>query len=161
MLRITKLTDYATVILSYMARNDSSMHAATEISNATDITLPTVSKLLKTLAKENLVCSTRGSKGGYYLSRDPDKISVASVISAVEGPIALTECSLPVDDCQCQQVGSCEIRGNWGAINKVVASALESVTLADMILPASDIPVEIRIPMETNLTSQFHKSWRE
>lgn len=152
MLRISKLTDYAIVILSYMARNKSATHAAVEISTATGIKLPTVSKLLKVLTKENIVNSMRGAKGGYYLAHDPEKITVASVISAIEGPIALTECSLPVD--HCQQSEDCRIRGNWGVINRVVATALDSVTLADMIRPPSNIPVEVRLCTQPDLPQQ-------
>lgn len=146
MLRISKLTDYAIVILSYMARNNIAQHATTEISNVTGIKLPTVSKLLKTLSKADIVGSVRGSKGGYYLVLEPETITVANVISAIEGPIALTECSLSVD--HCEQSGSCKIWGNWAVINRAVKTALESVTLADMIKPVSDLPVEIRMPVE-------------
>ena len=145
MLRISKLTDYTTVILSYMARNRAAQHAATEISNITGIKLPTVSKLLKTLSKADIVRSVRGSKGGYYLALGPELITVADVIFAIEGPIALTECSLSVDFCE--QSSSCEVRGNWMVINRAVKAALESVTLADMIKPVSDLPVEIRMPV--------------
>ena len=149
MLRISKLTDYAIVILSYMARNNAAQHAATEISSVTGIKLPTVSKLLKTLSKADIVRSLRGSKGGYYLARGPETITVANVIVAIEGPIALTECSLPVD--HCEQSSSCEIRGNWAVINRAVKTALESVTLVDMIKPVSDLPIEIRMPVENIL----------
>jgi len=129
-----------------MAKNNAEQHAATEVSSATGISLPTVSKLLKTLSKADIVSSMRGSKGGYYLARGPEAITVANVVFAVEGPIALTECSLSVD--HCEQSGSCKIRGNWAVINRAVKTALESVTLVDMIKPVSDLSVEIRMPLE-------------
>ncbi|NOQ34564.1 MAG: SUF system Fe-S cluster assembly regulator, partial [Methylococcaceae bacterium] len=94
MLRLSKLTDYATVILTYMAKNQHDLHAAVGISEATGINPPTVSKILKALVKAKVLQSTRGAKGGYCLARAPEKITVASVISALEGPIALTECSI-------------------------------------------------------------------
>ncbi len=146
MLKLSKLTDYATVILSYMAKDQGSMHAAFEVAEATGIAQPTVSKILKLLVKAKVLTSVRGAKGGYLLARSPDKITVATVISALEGPIALTECS--VSHKNCEQATGCEIQGNWGLINQTVFNALESVTLADMIMPAKQ-PEEILIPVSS------------
>ncbi len=149
MLRLSKLTDYATVILSFMARDSTQVHAAMEIASATGIALPTVSKILKLLVNAKMLMSTRGSKGGYALARTPEKITIADVISALEGPIALTECSISLQGCE--QASGCEIRGNWSLINQTIHNALESVTLADMIRPVrSQDPVwgqEILIPV--------------
>ena len=133
MLRLSKLTDYATVILSFMARDNTQVHAAMEIASATGIALPTVSKILKLLLNAKVLISTRGAKGGYALARAPEKITIAAVISALEGPIALTECS--ISQLGCEQASGCEIRGNWSLINQTIHNALESVTLADMIRP--------------------------
>ena len=144
MLRLSKLTDYATVILSFMARDEEHAHAAMEIATATGIALPTVSKILKLLVKAKVLMSTRGAKGGYALARKPEKISVATVISALEGPIALTECSISHQGCE--QASGCDIRGNWSLINQTIHDALESVTLADMIRPAA-MPEEFLIPV--------------
>lgn len=144
MLRLSKLTDYATVILSFMAKDETHVHAAMEIAAATGIALPTVSKILKSLVKAGVVISTRGAKGGYALARVPEKISVATVISALEGPIALTECSISHQGCE--QASGCDIRGNWSLINRTIHNALESVTLADMIRPAV-VPEEVFIPV--------------
>ena len=149
MLRLSKLTDYATVILSFMARDNTHVHAAMEIASVTGIALPTVSKILKLLVNAKVLVSTRGAKGGYALAREPEKITIADVISALEGPIALTECSISQQGCE--QASGCEIRGNWGLINQTIHNALESVTLADMIRPArSQDPTwvqEILIPV--------------
>ncbi len=147
MLRISKLTDYATVILSYMARDQSQRHAATEIADDTGIAAPTVSKILKILTRAEVLTSTRGAKGGYRLAQTPDHISVAAIISALEGPIALTECSLSVSDCD--QSEGCNIRSNWGLINRAIQSTLDSITLADMIVPNSFDRSEIKIPLHT------------
>lgn len=144
MLRLGKLTDYATVILSHMAKNRSHLHAAHEIAELTGIAPATVSKLLKQLARAGLVSSTRGAKGGYELANRPEHITVASIISAVEGPIALTECSISQHNCE--QAGGCEIRGGWGKINQTIFDALDSVTLADLILPVSK-PKEYYVPV--------------
>jgi FeS assembly SUF system regulator len=144
MLRLSKLTDYATVILSFMAKDTVAFHTAIEIAAATGIALPTVSKILKLLVQTQVLMSTRGAKGGYALANTPDKITVAAVISAVEGPISLTECSISHQGCE--QASGCGIRGNWGVINQAIQDALESVTLADMIKPTM-VPEEILIPV--------------
>lgn len=144
MLRLSKLADYATVISSYMARDKEQIHAAMEIAEATGIMLPTVSKILKLLVRAEVLISIRGAKGGYGLAREPEKISVATVISALDGPIALTECS--TSDNHCQQSPGCEVRGNWNLINQTIHEALESISLADMSLPAKQ-PEEIKIPV--------------
>ena len=134
MLRLSKLTDYATVILSFMARDGSHVHAAMEIASVTGIALPTVSKILKILVNAKVLISTRGAKGGYALARAPEQITVAEVISVLEGPIALTECSISQQGCE--QASGCEIRDSWSLINQTIHNALESLTLADMIRPA-------------------------
>jgi FeS assembly SUF system regulator len=144
MLRVSKLTDYATVILSFMARDKAQMRAAMEIATMTGIALPTVSKILKLLVNANVLVSTRGAKGGYVLARMPGEISVATVISALEGPIALTECSISHQGCE--QASGCDIGGNWSLINQTIHNALESVTLADLIRPAV-VPEEVMIPV--------------
>jgi FeS assembly SUF system regulator len=144
MLKLSKLTDYATVILSHMAKDNDRLHGALEIAEATGIAQPTASKILKILVKAQVLASTRGAKGGYSLAKAPDRITVASVIRALEGPIALTECS--VSHKGCEQASGCRIQGNWHVINQRVSQALESVTLADMILPSKP-PHEITIPV--------------
>jgi FeS assembly SUF system regulator len=146
MLRLSKLTDYATVILSFMARDKSRVFAALEIAAATGIMQPTVSKVLKLLVKADVLTSVRGAHGGYRLARDPGEISVAAVISALEGPIALTECSISHDNCR--QSDGCGIRGNWSVLNRTIQRALESVTLADMLLPP-EAPQEVTIPLSS------------
>lgn len=144
MLRLSKLTDYASVILSFMARDNIQVHAAMEIATVTGIALPTVSKILKLLVNSDVLISTRGAKGGYVLARLPEEISVAAIISALEGPIALTECSISQQGCE--QASGCDIRGNWSLINQTIHNALESVTLADLIRPAV-VPNEVFIPV--------------
>jgi len=146
MLKLGKLTDYATVILSYMAKDPEVLHATQEIADVTGIALPTVSKVLKSLVKSRILISFRGAKGGYLLARAPEKITVATVINALEGPIALTECSASHKDCG--NAPGCDIQGNWGLINQKIFNALESVTLADLLLPVKQ-PEEILIPVSS------------
>jgi FeS assembly SUF system regulator len=143
MLKLSKLTDYATVILSFMAKENQRTCSAMEIANTTGIALPTVSKILKSLVNADVLISVRGTKGGYALAKSPEKITVATVISALEGPIAVTECSNSQQGCE--QAAGCNIRGHWNVINQAIYRALESVTLADMIKPQ-----ETLIPL-TNL----------
>lgn len=144
MLKLSKLTDYATVILSVIARDQSRVHVAIELSRITGIALPTVSKILKILTKAGVLASVRGAKGGYSLAREPERISVATVISALEGPIALTECT--VSHKGCDQASGCRIQGRWHLLNDRIAQALESVSLADMIVPFKP-PEEVTIPV--------------
>ena len=143
---MSKLTDYATVILSFLAKNQVVVYSAHEISDGTGIALPTVSKILKLLVRDRILSSIRGAKGGYLLALSPDKITVAQVINIMEGPIALTECNASHKNCD--QASGCSIQGNWGLINQKVLNALESVTLADMILPVKQ-PEEILIPVSS------------
>lgn len=147
MLRISKLTDYAIVVLSLMAQVHERTFAAAELAERSGIALPTVSKILKSLTKAGIVKSTRGAKGGYQLARPPRETTVARVIDALEGPIAITECGVTHDSCQ--QAQSCHIRGNWNVINRAVRTALEAVTLTDMVQPRVATPDEIFIPLKS------------
>jgi FeS assembly SUF system regulator len=146
MLRLSKLTDYATVILSHIAKDSGQTHSAMGVADATGIALPTVSKVLKILVNAKVLVSTRGIKGGYALARPPERISVADVISALEGPIALTECSISHEGCE--QASGCGISANWGLINLAIQHTLESITLADMIKPFH-VPQEFLIPVSS------------
>ena len=132
MLRITKLTDYAIVVLTCMAERDAGEHHSTaSLAEYTSISQPTVRKILKDLAKGGIVVSQRGVQGGYQLSRSACEITLVDIIDAVEGPIALTECSGDEPD-GCEHVGSCRVEANWLKINQVVRRALQRVNLSDM-----------------------------
>lgn len=135
MIRLGKLTDYGLVLLSQMARQPKTdLHTARDLAVQCKLPLPTVSKLLKKLLAEGLLASHRGIKGGYSLARDPRLISVADVISALEGPLALTECNLDVTGL-CDLEPSCPIKDNQRLINQVVRGALQKVMLWDLIRP--------------------------
>lgn len=135
MLRIAKLTDYATGLMTRLARVPESQMSAQTMSQEMDLPLPTVAMLLKRLARAGLVQSTRGTGGGYGLARAPAAISVAEVITAIEGPVALTECALGVGRCAVE--AGCATRANWQLISRAVQVALEAVSLADMATPAT------------------------
>ncbi|RMD78232.1 MAG: SUF system Fe-S cluster assembly regulator [Gammaproteobacteria bacterium] len=133
MLRLGKLTDYGTVLMTHLARHGERRHSASELAAELGLSLPTVSKVLKALVQGGLLVSHRGAKGGYGLARPAEEISVASIVAAIEGPIALTECSQAQGSCE--QEGSCEVQGNWRRINEAVQRALEEVSLADLARP--------------------------
>jgi FeS assembly SUF system regulator len=134
MLRLSKLTDYGTVAMTHIAREPERTHAAAELAAAMGVAVPTASKILKMLARADLLRSVRGAKGGYMLSRPAGEISIAELIDALEGPIGLTECSVIAGLCAVE--GSCSVRGNWQRINRVIRDALGQMTLADLAQPA-------------------------
>jgi len=134
MLRISKLADYATVVMSLVARRPQGPHSAAKIAARLGMGQPTVSKILKLLAQGGLVVAQRGVNGGYVLARAPERISLAEIIDAIEGiPLGLTECSSTPG--LCEQEAGCVMRSNWQRISLAVRRALEGVTLADMALP--------------------------
>jgi FeS assembly SUF system regulator len=134
-IRLAKLTDYGIVLMTIIARGNSApVHTARDLAEQSHLPLPTVSKLLKQLLQSGLLVSHRGIKGGYSLSKEPAEISVAEIISAIEGPIALTECSTDVTGL-CDLERSCPTRRNQRLISEVVRGALEKVTLLDLVQP--------------------------
>lgn len=135
MLRVSRLTDYATVVLAQMARDPGTVHTASDLAESTRLGRPTVSKLLKQLARGGLLTSYRGAHGGYVLARPPEHISAAEIIDTVEGPMAMTECSLEDRNCELEDV--CNVGHHWQRINRTIRTALEEVNLADLAAPAS------------------------
>lgn len=134
MIRLNALTDYAVVILAQMTRDPAKLVTATQLAEETAVPAPTVSKVLKELAREGVLTSHRGVKGGYVLAGKPEDITVLQIIRALEGPVALTSCvDGSLNDCDVESL--CPMRGNWEKVNMAVRSALGSVTLADMALP--------------------------
>jgi FeS assembly SUF system regulator len=133
MLRIAKLTDYATVLMVRLAREPGRCFSASQLADELRVPLPTVAKLLKRLLQAQLLTSVRGAVGGYTLAHAPHAISVADVVQAIEGPVALTECALGKGNCSLEK--DCATRANWRLISRAVRVALEAVSLADMALP--------------------------
>jgi len=134
MIRITKQTDYGIVLLTYLAGHTERLFNAPELAAETHLPLPMVSKILKVLTREGMLASHRGVKGGYSLARLPEEISMAEIIAALEGPIALTEC-VEVGGSDCSHQALCRVRGNWQRINEAVRGALEGISLAEMAQP--------------------------
>ena len=133
MLRMSKMTDYGIVLMSYLASKTQQQHSAHTLSDAVKVPLPTVRKVLKALCHANLLRSERGAQGGYNLTRSPKNISVAEIITALEGPIALTECVS--DESHCEQESHCDVQTNWTQINNAVYHALDEVKLSNMLVP--------------------------
>jgi len=128
--RLSRLADYGTVVMGYMAGDPAAVHTASGIAENVGVGPPTVSKLLKLLSRKGLLVSLRGSRGGYRLSKRPDRITVTEVVEAVEGTIALTECSgVP---CRCSLEPGCPVQRNWRRINRQLRGVLDGVTVADL-----------------------------
>ena len=133
MIKLSKLTDYAVVVLGQMAKNaDERPQTASDLSQKTGLSVPTVAKVLKLLAKGGLITSSRGMNGGYQLIKMPSHITMASIITALEGPVLLTACVEGRDEC-CSHSAICSMKGRWNPVNAAMQRALEDVSLAEMI----------------------------
>ncbi len=136
MIKVSKLTDYAVVLLSNMADMEQDRVSASGLAQATNLPEPTVCKVLKILTKSNIILSTRGVNGGYSLGADLDSISIAQIICAIDGPIALTACvESGVEGITCCIHNTCTVRGRWDDVNKALHTALDNVKLSDMVQP--------------------------
>jgi FeS assembly SUF system regulator len=131
---MTKQADYGIVLMTRMADEPERLFAAQELASATGIPSPTVSKILKQLTREDLLSSQRGAKGGYTLAQPPHEITVAAMVTALDGPIAFTEC---VEDTPgvCSQEAVCRLRSNWQRINLALKNTLEGISLAELARP--------------------------
>lgn len=130
MLRIGKLTDYATVILATLAADRSRLQNASSLAERTHIAAPTVSKLLKQLHRAGLVNSTRGTHGGYQLAREPEQISAGAILDALEGPLALTECSTGSGQCGIEH--TCSVGRSWQKLTLSIRRSLNEISLAQL-----------------------------
>ena len=134
MIKLSRMADYAVVLMTQLAREPDALRTAGELSQSCGLPQPTVSKILKRLAHADLLVSYRGNKGGYLLARAAGGITMADVIGAVDGPIALTDCTGP-DGLVCEIEALCPTRTNWQSINRAMVEALSSVSLAEMAVP--------------------------
>jgi len=132
MVRISRLTDYGIVLLCYIAKEPETTFTASELAERSRLPLPTVAKILKSLCRGGLLRSQRGVHGGYALARAPEDVSIADVLETLEGPVALTDCSV---ECACDIERTCPVRTNWRRINSVVLEALEGLKLSEMTQP--------------------------
>jgi FeS assembly SUF system regulator len=136
MIRMTRLTDYGIVLLAYFARHhEGEVRSARDVAAESHLPLPTVSKVLKLLARKGLLTAQRGVKGGFKLARRPNEISVSEIITALERPIAITACTESAGLCDLEQL--CPSRSTWRRVNQVVRDALGHITLAEIVHPTS------------------------
>jgi FeS assembly SUF system regulator len=148
MLRVTKLADYGIVILTHFANQGGANANARDIAGLVRLPQPVVSKILKLLAKHGLLESQRGIKGGFRLARSPESITVAQIIRALEGPIAVTECTDRIHG-DCGLKTGCPVRTNWHLINHAIHQALEKITLAEMARPLARSHVNLHEGMKS------------
>jgi len=149
-LKLSRLTDYAVVVLARMGTTPDARQSAPELAARTGLAEPTVAKVLKILAQCGLVTGMRGARGGYMLARPLARIRLSEVITAFDGPIALTAC---VEGGQggCEAGGGCPVRGRWEPVNAAIRDALSAVTIADLAgpQPVAFIPeADIRLAAE-------------
>lgn len=147
MVRLSRLADYGVILMSEMMWARGDVHNAQAMADATGLPLPTVSKLLSMLAKAGLLDAIRGVKGGFRLARVPSRISMAEIIGAVDGPVALTQC-IEQGPGACDVESFCPTRRGWGAVNDAVRGALEGVSLADFTEPGT--------PWKTGVAAHGH-----
>src|SRR5690606_8013215 len=133
MIKLSRLADYAVLLLTQMGGDGRTVHNALDLADRTGLPVPTVSKILATLARDGLLLSVRGAKGGYRLAAVPERITVAAIIAAIDGPIALTQCVDSAGTCNVETL--CPTRAGWHKINAAVLGALSGVTLADLMAP--------------------------
>jgi len=130
MLRMSRLTDYATVLLAALADEPERVQTAASLAEQTRIAAPTVCKLLKQLQRAGLVTSTRGSHGGYQLARPATQLSAAAILDALEGPVALTDCSAGHGNCEIEE--TCRVGRVWQRLNLAFRRSLYDVSLAQL-----------------------------
>jgi FeS assembly SUF system regulator len=153
MLRMGKMTDYATVVLASLAQEPMTHRAATELADRTRLSRPTVSKVLKGLQRAGMVISSRGAQGGYRLARAPGEITAAQILDVFEGPIAITECSGASSQCGIERL--CRVGGAWQRVNAAIRRALEDVTLHQLAgLDATGVRI-------ADLASEIHVNTEE
>lgn len=133
MIRMSKIADYGIVVMTQLAECGDQRLSSRELATSARLPVPMVSKILKVLTREKLLTSRRGASGGYRLSRSPEMISVADVIAALEGPIAMTECLDAAGECR--QEPHCPVRRNWQKIDRAVRRVLDGISLSDMLEP--------------------------
>ncbi len=135
MIRMTKQTDYGIELLTHVARTrDRDTITARDLAKSTRLPRPTVSKVLKLLAREGILRSHRGVKGGYSLARSPSQITLADIVIALEGPVAITACISEAAE-ECERYLVCGVRSNSERINGMILNALRTVTLTEMSAP--------------------------
>jgi FeS assembly SUF system regulator len=134
MLRLSRLADYGVMVMAHVAASPTAIHNAVDAASATGLPGPTVAKLMARMAKAGLLESLRGAKGGYRLTAAPENITVAQIVTALDGPIALTHCSKSGPSA-CDRENLCVSRSGINRINSAIRHALEAVSLTELARP--------------------------
>lgn len=149
MLKMSRLTDYGTGVLAYLAGTGAKPQSASGVAEQTGLPAATVSKILKSLTRAGLVTSHRGAQGGYALSRPAEDITAAEVLDALEGPLALTECSTELGSCELESL--CLVGTAWQRINIAIRGALDEISLAE--LASMEAGRRLRVDLRTLVSS--------
>ena len=132
-MRLTHLADYAVVLMTAAARRDAGARlSATELAGETGVPLPTAQKLMGQLASAGLLSSVRGAGGGFTMARPVNDISLADIVEAVEGPIAMTVCSGQTGTSDCALDAQCRVKPHMGVVGEAVRGALGAVSLREL-----------------------------
>ena len=148
MLRVTRLTDYATLVLATLAQAPARVLPAAEIAERARLEPTTVAKVLRPLAQAGLVEAFRGASGGYRLARPAPGITLAAIVEAIEGPIGMTECA--GEHSTCEHEPHCGLLPHWRRVNDVIADALGAVTLAQMLPAGATRAIPVRLATEAS-----------
>ncbi|MCK5622676.1 MAG: SUF system Fe-S cluster assembly regulator [Alphaproteobacteria bacterium] len=142
MFKISRMTDYGVVVMAQLAQATDAVVTAPDLASGAGLPAPTVAKILKRMSRGGLVTSHRGMNGGYALSRPAAEISVADIIGALEGPVAVTACVDGASGDACSVESLCPIRGCWDRVNAAVTRTLQSMSLAEIATPPNfiDLP---------------------
>ena len=150
MIRLSRMADYAVLSMTYMAARPTITHNAVDVAHATGLPVPTVAKLLAKLARGGVLSSQSGARGGYALDRHPRDISMADVIIAIDGTIALTHC-VKSGPTLCEVEAACPSRGGLQRVNKVLNDALSAVSLDELVGPAVTFPAPRQLETKQEL----------
>jgi len=150
--KISKMTDYGVVVMAQLAQATDAVVTAPDLASGAGLPAPTVAKILKRMTRGGLVTSHRGINGGYALSRPAEEISVADIIAALEGPVAVTACVDGATGEACTVENLCLIRGCWDRVNAAVKRTLGSMSLAEIAAPPNfiDLPPASRAKTADN-----------
>ena len=132
MIRLSRMADYAVVLMTHLNQSGGGRLTTKDLVKKSHLPAPTVAKLMKQLAADDLVTSTRGAHGGVSLNQPANDISIFSVIESIDGPFAITDCQSVEDGVHCRMENFCITKPNWSAVNNVIRNTLAGMNLADM-----------------------------
>ena len=138
MIKVSRMADYAVLLVCKMAREKDVIHSAHELSINTSLSITTISKILTKLTKAEITKSVRGVSGGYKLLKDAKEISVGNIIDIIDGKVALTVC-IEENNNDCGLASMCSSYSNWQIINNAVTDALNAVSIKEMAFPIQNL----------------------